>query len=46
MKEILKNKAIIGLFIVILGFTYIKSIPTTLGEDNYSSSNNLVYQSK
>lgn len=35
MKEILKNKAVVGLFILMLGFVYLKSMPNTTLTDTF-----------
>lgn len=45
MKKLLKGKAIIYLFIIMLGFTYIKSTPTnTLNNGKTIEKEEIVYK--
>ena len=47
MKKLLKGKAVIGLFILMLGFTYIKSTPTnTLNETKNTLKEEIVYKNR
>ncbi|MEG0826370.1 MAG: hypothetical protein RR404_02745 [Bacilli bacterium] len=47
MKKMLKNKAVIGLFILMLGFTYIKSTPNnTLEATKNNDKEVAVFQNK
>lgn len=44
MKNLFKNKAIIGLFILMLGFTYVKSTPINNLEETNTNKEEIVYK--
>lgn len=45
MKELLKNKAVLGMFVLMLGFVYIKSTPVnTLNIQNDVKEEVIVYK--
>lgn len=46
MKDMLRNKAIIGLCILMLGFTYIKATPKNIMEDEIESHEKFVFENK
>lgn len=45
MKDLLKSKAVLGMFVLMLGFVYIKSTPVnTLNIENDTKENVIVYK--